>query len=220
MDTRPETTPDSPSQTDTAIYEVQNVIDDLGCDAERAVKADDFNVARDTLERAWELQRATYWVSPRWCVYRPERIRDALLAIGSKLNQTPTATSMRDTFFAQIDAEVATGERTLRDAESTKRLSYCYPYSLATTPKDEDEPELTEEQTAKLTKAANKALRQARNEGSVGVETKYGPCILSSEQNDYGRPCYYELITKGPNSVKVERGSASTMRQALIVSTP
>ena len=220
MDTRPKTTPDQPSQADTAIHEVQNVIDALGCQAEDLILEDDYHGAETILNRAWDLQRATYRVSPAWpgpC--RPTAIRDALLAIGSKLNQTPSAVSMREAFYATIDAEVAAGERTIRDAEGTKRFAYCYPYSLAATPKDEDGPELTEEQKAKRTKAANKAMRKARNKGTVEVETKYGPCVLTSEQNDYGRPCYYELFTKGPNSVKVDRGSASVMRQALVEST-
>jgi hypothetical protein len=219
MDTRPKNTPDQPPRSEYAIHEVQNVIDALGCDAERAVEADDYNAGERALNRAWDLQRATYRVSPTWsgrC--RPTAIRDALLAIGSKLNQTPSAVSMREAFYATIDAEVAAGERTVRDAESTKRFAYCYPYSSAATPKDEDGPELSEEQKAEQTKAANKVMRQARNQGTVEIETKYGPCVLTSEQNDYGRPCYYELFTKGPNSVKVERGPAGVMRQALVES--
>jgi len=222
------------SPADQTTHEIQRIIDGMGSDAEWLITQDNYYGAAKLLDRAWDLQRATYDKTPNVSVPRASHIRDALLDIGAKLNLTPTATAMREKVYAQVDAEVLAGTRTLRDAESYKRSAHSNPYSSAARPKDHDyNPGSHHNMDADVgkarTKRANKAMRKARNTvtrleghryvevGETTVETKYGPCVLRYTRHGDNATGYYELL-KADSPVLIDRGNAGNIRIALIES--
>ena len=210
-------TVDALDPSDKLIHELQGIIDKLGSDAEFHATNDRFLAACKSLDRAWDLQRATYDQSCHTGRCRPSIIRDTLLAIGSKVNETTPAKERTAKMLARIDAEVAAGTRDLLSAESDRFLfRESGPYSSAER-KDLRPKPLHYKLVEWLTKQAKADLRRARNrvrtKEPLLIETRFGTCTLTCEEHNNGNS--YELVTVDKGQ-KVESGGAGTVTKALV----